>query len=164
MAQMYTKRSTPIQQALQRFFDKNNGNSDLRLAKLWDAWDTLFDPGIAELIRPLGHTKDVLVLGAEDAIVMQEFTYFSDQILERVNTFLGTPFFARVRIELLKGRSPLNTRLLAPVPPKKALARPGNLGNLTHSMDDTSPVARAYKKYVRLFATDTPDDSDNEAT
>ena len=145
--------------ALRRFFDSKDPHDDLCLAKLWEAWDTIFEPEISGLIRPLGHKKDILLLGAEDAIVMQEFTYFSDQILDKVNNFLGKQFFGRVRIELLKGRSPLNAKLLPPIPPKKAPVKPKGLGTMAQNMNTSSPVTRAYLKYVSLFAADKPDSS-----
>lgn len=145
--------------ALRRFFDRKDTHDDLCLAKLWDAWDSIFEPEISQLIRPLGHKKDILLLGAEDAIVMQEFTYFSDQILDKVNNFLGKQFFGRVRIELLKGRSPLNAKLLPPIPSKTSPVKPEGLGTMTQSMNPSSPVARAYIKYVSLFSTDKPDGS-----
>jgi hypothetical protein len=158
---MYTKKrsSTSMNMALRRFFDRQDTHDDLCLAKLWEAWDTIFEPEIATLIRPLGHKKDILLLGADDAIVMQEFTYFSDQILEKANAFLGKQFFGRIRIELLKGRSPLNARLLPPPPGRRPPVRPEGLGTMPHDMQASSPVTRAYFKYVSLFTADVPDSS-----
>jgi hypothetical protein len=147
--------TTPIASALRHFFRGQDGTNNFSLARLWEQWDTLFGPDITGLISPLGHRGDTLLLGADDAIVIQEFTYFADQILERVNGFLGEPVFRHIHIELLRGRSPLNRNLLptsfsGPVPIK-----PDNLGNPRTLPDDDSPVSRAYRSYVRFFQQST---------
>lgn len=144
-------RTTPIASALRRFFNDQNGADNFALARLWEQWDVLFGPDITDLISPLGHSRDTLLLGAEDAIVIQEFTYFSDQILAKVNDFLGKPVFNHVHIELLRGRSPLNKKLLPTSFSRPAPVKPNNLGHSGALPNDDSPVAKAYRSYVRFF-------------
>jgi hypothetical protein len=145
------QHSIPIASALHRFLKEQNGSDNLSLARLWEQWDTLLGPDITDLICPLGHTKDTLLLGAEDAIVIHEFTYFSQQILERVNGFLGREVFQHIHIELLKGRTPLNKKLLTESGSYPNPSKPEHLGQPGTLPDDGSPVARAYKAYVRHF-------------
>ncbi|GAU07470.1 DUF721 domain-containing protein [Desulfoplanes formicivorans] len=162
---MHPKRySTPIASALSRFFKDQNGSDNLSLARLWEQWDTLLGPDITDLICPLGHTRDTLLLGAEDAIVIHEFTYFSDQILERVNGFLGREVFKHIHIELLRGRTPLNKKLLTESGSYPHPDKPENLGQPGALPDDGSPVARAYKAYVRHFQDQSKSESAPDST
>jgi hypothetical protein len=162
---MHGKRSsTPIATALKHFFRDQKGTDNLSLARLWEEWDTLFGPDITDLISPLGHRGDTLLLGAEDAIVIQEFTYFSDLILERVNGFLGEQVFRHIHIELLRGRSPLNRKLLPASFSRPAPAKPEGLGNPETLPDDDSPVARAYRSYVRFFQQSADEEAGAEQT
>ena len=163
------QHATPIASVLSRFFREQNGSDNLSLARLWEQWDTLFGPDITDLICPLGHTKDTLLLGAEDAIVIHEFTYFSDQILERVNGFLGRQTFKHIHIELLRGRTPLNKKLLTESGSYPNPSKPGKLGQPGTLPDDGSPVARAYKAYVKHFqdqaaSLSAPDATTNKPT
>jgi hypothetical protein len=154
--------STPIATALKHFFKDQKGTDNLGLAQLWEQWDTLFGPDITDLISPLGHRGDTLLLGAEDAIVIQEFTYFSEQILERANGFLGEQVFRHVHIELLRGRSPLNRKLLPASFSRPAPVKPTRLGNPETLPDDDSPVSKAYKSYVRFFQQSTDKETESE--
>lgn len=119
-------------------------------------WDRIVGPEAADLVKPLGKQKSTLILGAEDSIVIQEFSFLADQILEMVNSFCGSAFFDKVRVELLKGRTPLDKDLVKVprirVPEKK----PGNLGKLKELMNHDSPVARCYENYVKYFSEARP--------
>ncbi|WP_462324875.1 DciA family protein [Desulfoplanes sp.] len=149
------RHTTPVARALHRFFSSRTGADNLSLARLWDQWDSLFGKDITDMISPLGHSKDTLLLGAEDAIVIQEFSYFSDQILEKVNGFLGEPVFSHIHIELLRGRTPLDQRLLGTIEAAPPPSSPEDLGKPGTLPDNGSPVARAYKAYVAYFKTKT---------
>ncbi len=125
-------------------------------------WERIVGPETAELIKPLGRKKSTLILGAGDGGVIQEFSFLSDQILKMVNSFCGSVFFDNVSIELLKGRTPLDRELVKKPEIRTFIKKPKNIGGLTMKMDQDSPVARCYARYVELFRqgrTETPDTS-----
>jgi len=124
---------------------------NLGMVRLWSAWADIFGPEMAGMLRPLGHKKRVLIIGCEDSLVMQEMNYFQGEILNRVNSFLQTEYFDKVRLELLKEHTPLDEirpRLKAPV---RTPQRPRNLGGLKGKLPAGSQLARLYEKYVAFF-------------
>lgn len=125
------------------------------LEQLWKNWSMVMGPDLAPLAHPLGHRDGLLLVGGEDHFILQELTYATPEILERVNAFMDEPFFQKVELHLLFGKTPLNltraTRVAPPPPPP----RPARLGGLR--LDPASPVARCYEAYVRCFGP--PDQS-----
>ncbi len=162
MSRSRTATATPLAAVLQRFVRSQDKAENFTLVRLWEHWDRLFGPDMAALICPLGRSGDTLLLGAEDAIVIQEFTCFSDQILAKVNGFLGKPMFRHIHIALLQGRSPLNKTLVTTPSPRPAPPRPTRLGTPGTLPDDASPVARAYRTYVRFFTQGTTKTEDRQ--
>jgi hypothetical protein len=122
-----------------------------RLVRLYRDWDRVVGPDIAALVRPLGRRKRTLVVGAEDTLAVQEAHYAAPEILERVHAHLGEECFDKVKVDLLMGKTPLDTskvpqaaRAKYPLPP-----RPGTLGGL--DLDPESAVGRSYAAYLRLY-------------
>lgn len=115
-------------------------------------WKTIVGPETAELARPLGrHNNTTLILGVQDGIVMQEMHFLSQTIIDAVNHFCGSVFFDKVRVELLKGRTPLDELTVRTPGVQTRLQKPGPLGGLENQMKKDSPVARCYQAYIRLF-------------
>ena len=127
---------------------------ELAIARLWRHWPEVLGPEIAEMIRPLGHRKGTMLLGATNSMVMQEFSFFAPTILDKANAFLGTAHFQKVTIELMAGRPALDQSLLPPAPPRPEAPLPAPLGNLLPCMDPASPVTACYRAYVRHFRPD----------
>jgi hypothetical protein len=124
---------------------------ELAIARLWRHWPEILGPEIAAMIRPLGHRQSTMLLGATNSMVMQEFSFFAQDILEKANAFLGNAYFQKVQIELMAGRPALDQSLLPPIPPRPQAPRPDILGNLLPCMDPSSPVTSCYRAYVRHF-------------
>jgi len=146
--------------ALSRF-DKKGG---LKLVRLWQEWENIVGPEVAELARPLGHKQGTLLLFTQDAIAAQQLTYYAPELLERVNAFFGELVFDKVRFELLDGRVPLGLQTRAEKPadalrPKK----PSNLGGLVGKIDPDSAVGRCYLAYVRFFSSQPDEGPANDA-
>ena len=103
--------------------------------------------------RPMGHHRDLLLIGAEDAMLAQELHLMADEILERVNAFMEQPFFSAIKVSLLMGKAGLDktaARTTAPARPPRSIPEPPNAHGLyLEAMDPTSPVARAYARFVR---------------
>ena len=97
------------------------GAERARLSLLWQNWEQVMGPELAPLALPLGHHKDMLLIGAEDAMLMQELHLMSGEILERVNAFMENPFFTSVKVTLVLGKNVLNTA--APPSPTEETSR-----------------------------------------
>ena len=131
------------------------GEARARLQQLWLNWDMVMGPDLAPLARPMGHHRDLLLIGAEDAMLAQELHLMADEILERVNAFMEQPFFSAIKVSLLMGKAGLDktaVRTSAPIRPvRPARPEPPEAHGLyLEAMDPSSPVARAYARFVRL--------------
>lgn len=133
------------------------------LQRLWDNWETALGAELASMAQPLGHHTGpkgsakqaargvTLLLGAADAMLLQELRFRGDEILERVNSFLGRAYFCEVKVSLPLGRSgPARSRerparLQRAGTPERVAAR----GVFLASMDSASPVARCYARFAR---------------
>lgn len=146
-----------VDEMLQKTFATPEAKLELAIARLWRHWPELLGTDIAALIRPLGHRDTTLVLGATNSMIMQEFRFFSQTILDKANEFLGTGYFTDMHIELMSGRPALDTLELTPIPPVPKTPCPDPLGNLLPCMDASSPVTRCYHAYVRHFRPDLID-------
>ena len=143
----------PIADALKEYLNARGAKNQFQLARLWENWEMVMGPDLAALAFPLGQRKGILLVGAEDNLAAQDLSYMSPEILERVNAFMDGPFFNRVEVHLLFGRTPLDTTRVV-VPPSSRVPlppRPEGLGGLMQSLDPESTVGRCYLKYVRMF-------------
>ncbi|WP_341806122.1 DUF721 domain-containing protein [Nitratidesulfovibrio liaohensis] len=145
-----------IGEALRGFLERRGAPERMRLVRLWENWDMVMGTDIAVLAYPLGHRKRILLVGAEDNMAMQDLTFLTPEILERVNAFMDDvsdgPYFERVEVHLLQRRTPLDeVRVERSAPPPRVPPRPDNLGGLLGAFDPESPVGRAYASYVRMF-------------
>ncbi|MGE9984781.1 DUF721 domain-containing protein [Desulfovibrio sp. SGI.169] len=134
------------------------GPERARLSLLWRNWEKVMGPELAPLALPLGHHKEMLLLGAEDAMLMQELHLMSGEILERVNAFMEKPFFSSIKVTLVLGKNILNAgappspagtpdRKTRPdIRPPARPARPS--GSFLAGMDPASPVARCYARFA----------------
>lgn len=143
------------------------------LQNLWDNWETALGAELAELARPLGHRERrqkaddagthgtargaVLLLGAEDAMLLQELRFRGGEILARVNGFLGQAYFSEVRVSLPLGRDePARGSREESGVEDEAAENPaqGPSGIFLEGMDRTSPVARCYARFAGLLEED----------
>lgn len=145
------KQAVSAAEALEYFIKARNGQAQAALFALWDHWEMVLGPDLSALVFPLGHKEGELHLGADDNAAAQEAHLCAYEILERVNAFMDSEFFSRVRVTLMQGRrslAELRPRLviepLVTMPPK-----PSPLGGL--QLDIDSPVGRAYAAYVAAY-------------
>ena len=136
------------------------GEGRARLQQLWLNWEMVMGPDLAPLARPMGHHHDLLLIGAEDAMLAQELHLMAGEMLERVNAFMEQPFFSAIKVSLLMGKAGLDkaaTRKTAsadkPVPRLRAPEPPCADGVYLEAMDPASPVARAYARFIRRRRT-----------
>lgn len=146
-----TRKIHSASEALDKFLDSPEALLELAIARLWRHWPEVLGPDMSQFVRPLGHRKTTMLLGASNSLVMQELSYFGPQILEKANSFLGNTYFQKVQMELMGGRPALDAPLLSPAPRRIAPPAPAPLGNLLPCMDPASPVNACYRAYVKHF-------------
>ncbi len=126
-----------------------------KLVSLWRNWVRIVGPEVGELAWPLKHAKTTLILGCEDALAMQEASYYVDWILQEANAFLECNCFRKVQFELLRGRRPLNECFehlgIDRTQKKPRPAAPPGLGTLDKVPTEDTPEGRAYRSYVKIF-------------
>ena len=133
------------------------GNGEkLMQVRLWQNWEMVMGPDIAPLAWPLGARNDILIIGGEDNLALQELSFMTPEILERVNAFMDAPVFDRVELRLVMGDRPLDqmpdiqpSTRVRPAPP-----RPRQLGAHLEEMNPDSPVARCHAAYLRMHGAE----------
>lgn len=145
-----------VSDAIKTALSKLAGGEELeQLRRLWENWPMVMGDDLAGLAMPLGHRKSVLLVGAEDHLVMQELSFCTPDILERVNAFMDSPYFEKVELHLHLGQPVLDVprpqlASLGSLPP---IERPEGLTGAfaaTPGLNPDSPVARCYMAYLRL--------------
>lgn len=71
-----------------------------RFGALWENWAGIVGEEIAALVAPAGHKDRTLLLEAEDALAMQEASMRGEEVLSRVNAYLESSYFERVKLGL----------------------------------------------------------------
>jgi hypothetical protein len=141
-----------LSESLGRFVAEKEAAHRRNFVEVCRRWVEIVGPETAELVRPLGHRRRDLLLGADDPVVMQEMLFAAPEIVLLVNAALGQEAFDRVRFDLLGSRVPLDA--LRATPPRFSTPvekRPERLGGLLGTLDPNSPVGRCYAKYVAYF-------------
>lgn len=122
------------------------------LARLWQHWDMVMGTELATLAIPLGVRQHSLLIGGEDAMALQELSLMAEEILERVNAFMGTAHFSEVRVSLPQGKPDLRTCPHPDTPPPDAAPPlpwgPPLTGSLLDASTADNPAARCYAAYV----------------
>lgn len=138
--------------ALEGLLESMGGSrSKSRLSDLWEKWGEICGSELAALATPLGCHKDILIIGAHDAMQMQELHFMSAELLRAANSFLQCDYFREVRINLTGSEKRGKKRPApVPVPRQEIFAAPAPSGKYLADMDRNSPVARCYALFARL--------------
>lgn len=154
-----TNDMLPVRRKLESVLSALANGEKLMQVRLWQNWEMVMGPEIAPLAWPLGARNDILIVGGEDNLALQELSFMTPEILERVNAFMDAPAFAKVELRLVMGDRPLDrppdiqpTECVRPAPP-----RPGDLGGHLEDMRPDSPVARCYAAYLRMHGVLPPE-------
>lgn len=84
-----------------RYLEKIGGSPEKgRMARLWEQWATVVGEELAAQIDSIEDKERLLILHVPDAITMQEVSFLKEDILSKVNNFLGSNYFQSVRISL----------------------------------------------------------------
>lgn len=141
-----------LSESIDRFVETKEAAGRRLFVETCRRWKELVGPVMGELVRPLGHRRRELLLGADDPVAMQEMVFAAPEILARINAALGHDAFDKVRFDLLGSQVSLDAAQTEPprfsTPPT---TRPAHLGGLAGEFDPVSPVGRCYAKYVAFF-------------
>jgi len=121
-----------------------------RLARLWQNWSMVMGPELAPLAWPLGERKGVLLVGGEDAMVMQELVMLRDEMLERANAFMDERFFTDVHVSLSLGKRPLDGLTPPPVRGRVLKILPKLDGSALQGAEPDAPATRCYAAFLEL--------------
>ncbi|MDQ7031895.1 MAG: DUF721 domain-containing protein [Desulfonauticus sp.] len=79
------------------------------LVKLWKQWSKVLGEPLGQYVYPLGRKGKTLIVGAKESLILQEAYFVGEEILNKVNTFLGERFFDTVKVKMLDETvTPLN--------------------------------------------------------
>lgn len=121
-----------------------------RLSQLWVNWRQALGEELAAMATPLGSRGRILLIRAEDAMQMQELHFLCEDLLARVNGFLGSEYFASVRLTLFGNGKICRVEEIRMQPEKKKPYENARLtGQFLAMMDKKSPVAACYARFVR---------------
>ncbi len=143
-------RPVSIRATLERFMRRIGKPEQRQLIELWRHWHMVMGDEIASLAWPLGSKNQVLMVGGEDALSLQEISFMHDDILERANAFMGNEYFRTVKTSLSLDRTPLDAACQIQTTQQVELFTPVELnGKLLELMPKMHPVAQCYARYVR---------------
>lgn len=144
------KRTRSAEQGIQALLESLGGKDRGKLNQLWMQWEKVMGSYIASLSYPLGQEDGVLLVGADDAMAMQELSLLSLEILERANEHMGEDFFTKTTPRLMQGRPNLARRRSPPdLGTSRALYTPEPVGRHLGSFDPESPVTRCYEAHAK---------------
>ena len=142
-----------IDLAVQRVMRERRGRGQDRLNQLWRHWAMVMGEDLAAIAVPLGHKRDILLVGGEDAMAMQDLLFLVPEILERVNAFMEGSFFRKVELLPASRKAPLDKPVSLGIEKRGPYVppRPVKLGGLRGQLDPDSPIGRCYEAYVRMY-------------
>jgi len=139
---------------ISQIIQKKDQEKKINLIILWKNWKKILGPTLASMAKPIGSKDNTLIIGVEDSILMQELSFFSSEILEKINDFLGFQPFDKVKYKLLEDKTPLDA-IICKREGKRAsyiFQLPEKIGELKEIIPEGSPVYKAYKSYIKLIA------------
>ena len=147
-----TNEMIPVGGKLDAVLSSLGKGEKLMQVRLWQNWEMVMGPDIAPLAWPLGARNDILIVGGEDNLALQELSFMTPEILERVNAFMDAPAFSRVELRLVMGARPLDQPpdIQPSTRERPAPERPALLGEHFTEMRPDSPEARCYAAYLRM--------------
>lgn len=141
--------------ALERLEQTCRSGEHARLRELWRNWGMVMGDELSMLALPLGQRSGVLLVGAEDHLVMHELSFCTPEILERANAFMDEEFFRKVELHLHMGEEVLDQKpqitsstQFRP-PPERPAGLDGTFAH-TRNLNPDSPVVKSYAAYLKL--------------
>ncbi|MCF8039497.1 MAG: DUF721 domain-containing protein [Desulfohalobiaceae bacterium] len=140
-----------LAQILDEYISRRNISREFQIAGIWKNWSHIVGPRLIELARPLGKRKKTLVIGVENSLAMQELVFYSEQILEQVEEYLGWQPFDKISFELLHNSTSLDQLSLGNDYQARPVKIPDSIGGLKGRLPEESAVGSCYRAYLRLL-------------
>ncbi|GAB6161329.1 hypothetical protein JCM12298_04880 [Desulfothermus naphthae] len=138
---------------IEEIINKKGGREKFALIRLWKNWEEVLGKNLSQLARPIGTKGKTVIIGVEDSILMQELSFYSPEILKRINQFLGKELFDKIIYKLLEDKTCLVDIVLKKETKKRRskILIPENVGHLKETIPQESPVYKAYIKYLECI-------------
>lgn len=68
--------------------------------KIWKQWNLVVGPTMAGASEPVGYRKGILVLWVKSSAWVQQMSFFKDQIISKVNLFVGFNYVQDIQLTL----------------------------------------------------------------
>ncbi len=141
---------THVERFLRRLMQLSNKPEQRQLVELWRHWHMIMGDEIASLAWPLGSKNQVLLVGGEDALSLQEISFMHFEILERANAFMGRAYFNSVKVSLSLDKVPLDVACQPTQEAPSELFSPVSLhGKYLENMPKNHAVSKCYARYAR---------------
>ncbi len=138
-------------QALEAYLSRRDMSNEMQIAGIWKNWHRIIGSGLQDLARPVGKRKRTLRIGVANSLVMQECSFYSEQILEKVAAYLGWQPFDKISFELLENNVGLDQVVVGCDFQVPAAKSPDALGELLDEVPEDSPVGSCYRSYLRML-------------
>ena len=100
MAQDKKGSMTPLKDILQGLLSGSNLKFNPADAEIWEVWDDVVGPAIAEHAQPSNIKNKVLWVHVAEPIWLQELEFVADTIKEKLNDRLGRTAVEKVNFRL----------------------------------------------------------------
>lgn len=149
-----------VADAFQNMVERKGDPSIEKRLQLWSQWDTIMGSPVIDLGFPIETKGKSIIMGAENALAMQELSMLSPTILNRVNSFLGETN-AYTRVVLTQANHP--PRLAMSVKKQAATTQPDTMppppkgfGHRLDNFSDDSIVSRCYRALHAAYFPQEP--------
>ena len=70
----------------------------LKLLTVWKQWRSIIGEPAADLCEPLGARSNTLLVGVQDSSALYELQFYKEDIIQRVNEYLGFQHFTKLYV------------------------------------------------------------------
>ena len=88
-----------LESPVQSSISKQDILLQLKLLTVWKQWKFVIGEKIACLCEPLGARSNTLLVGVQDSSALYELQFYKEDIIRRVNEYLGFQHFTKVYVQ-----------------------------------------------------------------
>ena len=131
-------------------FSRNRNQEPDKISLMWQNWDLVMGEMLKQIAYPLGCRDKILIIGASDNMVLQELSFMTFEILERVSAFMEEDFFEKVELTLLLDKTPINIPQSFSAPKMSSYVPecPQDLGSLDDLKKRNDSIGLAVSAYI----------------
>lgn len=169
------KKPQPIRSILEKTLKGLEVDVPLKSYSIWIAWKEIVGESVALQTQPRSIRNKILFIDVSHSTWMQQLQFLKPTLLEKVNAFIGEPFFQDIRFKLGKISPPIPAPSGGPIWKKEDLDEETmkRIENLIKEIDDEqvrgglrdvlikgAKLERFRKKSQKIGGTSTGDKSD----